>query len=116
MTDITRIKPGERMSQAVSHGGLVWLAGQCGIAGQSVTEQTQDALAKVEALLLEAGSDKTRILNATIWLSDIASYDDLNAVWDAWIPDGCAPARACGESRLAGEGYDVEIICVAAIA
>ncbi len=66
--------------------------------------------------MLEAGSDKTRILSATIWLSDIASYDELNAVWDAWIPDGCAPARACGESRLAGEGYDVEIICVAAIA
>ncbi len=114
MTDILRFNPGERMSQAVVYGNLVWLAGQCGTAGQSVTAQATEALGKIEKLLLEAGSDKTRILNTTIWLANIESYDELNAVWDAWIPEGCAPSRACAEARLAGKGYEVEIICIAA--
>ena len=114
MTDIKRIKTGKRMSQAVVYGGLVWLAGQCGTAGKSITEQTKEALEKVEGLLVEAGSDKTNILNTTIWLANIEAYDEMNAVWDAWIPEGEAPTRSCGESRLGGVGYDVEIICVAA--
>lgn len=116
MTDITRLRSSTRMSQIVVHGDTVWLAGQCGVAGTSITEQTQTALSKIEKYLLEAGSDRTRILSATIWLDDIRDYDAMNAVWDAWIPDGCAPARACGETRLGGQGYDVEIICVAALA
>jgi len=114
MTDIKRINTEPRMSQAVVHGGLIWLAGQCGTAGDSITEQTQQALDKVERLLEKAGSNKTRILNTTIWLADISDYDEMNAVWYAWVPAGSAPARACGESRLGGSGYDVEIICVAA--
>jgi len=114
MADITRIKTSARMSQAVIHGDLVWLAGQCGTAGESITAQTKEALQKIEDLLAQAGSDKSRILSTTIWLSDINDYDELNAVWDDWIPEGTAPARACGETPLAGEGYDVEIICVAA--
>lgn len=115
MTDIKRIETGRRMSQAVVNGGLVWLAGQCGKSGDSIPDQTRTALSKVERLLTDAGSDKTRILNTTIWLADIGDYDAMNAVWDAWIPEGCAPARACGEARLAGTRFDVEIICVAAV-
>lgn len=114
MADIKRIETGKRMSQAVVYGDLVWLAGQCGTAGKSITEQTKEALAGVERLLIEAGSDKTRILNTTIWLENIEAYDEMNAVWDKWIPEGYAPTRSCGESRLGGFGYDVEIICVAA--
>ena len=113
MTDTVRVKPGKRMSQAVACGDLVWLAGQCGTSGNSITEQTKEALEKIEKLLLETGSDRTRILNTTIWLANIDAYDEMNAVWDEWIPHGCEPSRACGETKLAGIGYDVEIICVA---
>lgn len=116
MADIERIGTGRRMSQAAAYGGLVWLAGQCGTAGDSIAAQTREALTKVDRLLLEAGSDKTRILATTIWLANIDDYDEMNAVWDAWIPEGFAPTRACGESRLGGSGYGVEIICVAAAA
>ena len=116
MTEIKRIDTGPRMSQAVVHGGLIWLAGQCGTAGESIAVQTQESLAKIERLLAEAGSDKARILSTTIWLADIEDYDEMNAVWDAWMPAGAAPARACGQTPLAGEGYGVEIICVAAVA
>ena len=114
MLDITRIGVGTRMSQAVVFGDLIWFAGQCGTAHTSITEQTREALAKIDGLLAEAGSDKTRILSTTVWLANIADYDEMNAVWDVWIPEGCAPARACGEAKLGGVGYDVEIICVAA--
>lgn len=114
MSEIARIGVGPRMSQAVVHGDLVWLCGQCGTAGADIATQTRESLAKIDRLLAEAGSDKSRILNTTIWLADIADYDAVNAVWDAWIPDGAAPARACGQTRLAGEGYRIEIICVAA--
>lgn len=114
MAEIKRIETGKRMSQAAIYGNLVWLAGQCGTAGESITVQTQETLAKIERLLTEAGSDKTRILNTTIWLANINDYAEMNAVWDAWVPDGCAPARACGEMRLGGVGFDVEIICAAA--
>jgi enamine deaminase RidA (YjgF/YER057c/UK114 family) len=114
MAEIKRIGIGKRMSQAAVHGDLVWLAGQCGTAGESITAQTQESLAKIERLLLKAGSDKSRILNTTIWLSNMDDYDEMNAVWDAWVPEGFAPTRACGESRLGGVGWSVEIICVAA--
>lgn len=114
MGDIKRIETGRRMSQATIYGDLIWLAGQCGTAGESVVKQTKEALEKIERLLLKAGSDRTRILNTVIWLADITTYDEMNAVWDEWIPEGCAPTRSCGESRLGGVGYEVEIICVAA--
>ena len=114
MAGIKRIETATRMSQAVVHGGLVWLAGQCGTAGESITAQTEESLANIERLLAKAGSDKTRILSATVWLANMDDYAEMNAVWDAWVPEGCAPARACGESRLGGVGYSVEIICVAA--
>lgn len=114
MADIKRIATSKRMSQVAVYGDLVWLAGQCGTAGKSITEQTEEALQNVERLLTEVGSDKTKILNTIIWLADIESYDEMNTVWDEWIPEGFAPTRSCGESRLGGVGYGVEIICIAA--
>lgn len=114
MTDIKRMHKGPRMSQIVAHGGLVWLAGQVGAPGESVTNQTKAILARIDELLAEAGSSKSRLLQATIWLDDMASFAEMNAVWDAWIDPENPPARACGESRLATPDYKVEIIVVAA--
>jgi len=114
MAAITRIEPGKRMSNAVIHNGTVYLAGQVGEPGADVATQTRQILAEVERLLALAGSDKTRILKAQIWLSDISTFDQMNAVWDAWVAPGNAPARATGESKLAGPEYLVEIIVTAA--
>lgn len=102
------------MSQAVVHNQTVYLAGQVGAPGESVTEQTRAVLAQIERLLREAGSDKSRILSATIWLADMADFAEMNVVWDAWIGGQDAPARATGESKLAAPEYKVEIIVVAA--
>jgi enamine deaminase RidA (YjgF/YER057c/UK114 family) len=111
---ITRLESGARMSQAVVHGDTIYLAGQVGTPGAPVAEQTREVLAAIDRLLGAAGSDKTRILSATIWLADMADFAAMNAVWDAWVAPGHAPARATGESRLAAPGYKVEIIVVAA--
>lgn len=102
------------MSQAVIHGDTVYLAGQVGAPGKSVTEQTQVVLAQIDALLAETGSAKSRVLSATIWLADMADFAEMNAVWDAWIGGQDAPARATGEAKLATPDYKVEIIIVAA--
>lgn len=115
MTDITRIEPGKRMSNAVIHNGVVYLAGQVGETGTTVTEQTRACLAEIDRLLAQAGTDKTRILKAQIWLADIATFAEMNAVWDEWVPAGNPPARATGESKLATPDYLVEIIVTAAI-
>ena len=115
MTDIRRIEPGTRMSQAVVHGDTVWLAGQVGAPGESVTEQTKAILARIDNLLAEAGTDKSRLLQATIWLASMDDFVEMNAVWDAWVAPGNPPTRACGESRLATPDYRVEIIVVAAL-
>ena len=114
MTDIIRFQTNQRMSQAVVHGGLVWLAGQVGAEGESVTAQTEAILAKIDDLLSQAGTDRTRILQTTIWLANMDDFAEMNAVWDAWVPEGHASTRACGEARLATDGFKVEIICVAA--
>lgn len=114
-TDITRIECGQRMSKAVVHNGVAYLAGQVGEPGTSVAEQTRECLAQVERLLAEAGTDKTRILYAQIWMADMADFAEMNAVWDAWVPAGNAPARATGEARLATPDYKVEIIVTAAV-
>ncbi|OWJ78358.1 RidA family protein [Haematobacter missouriensis] len=114
MSDITRIETGARMSEAVVYNGLIFLAGQIGAPGASVREQTEAALAEVDRLLAAAGSDKTRILSAQIWLADIADFAEMNAVWDAWVAPGHTPARATGESKLAAPDYKVEVIVVAA--
>lgn len=111
---IQRIGSGPRMSQAVIHGDTVYLAGQVGAPGQSVTAQTQAVLASVDALLAQAGSDKSKILSATIWLADMADFAEMNAVWDVWVDGKDAPARATGEANLATPDYKVEVIVVAA--
>lgn len=112
---IRRIEAGPRMSQAVIHGNTVYLAGQVGTPGKSVAEQTADILAKVERLLKEAGSDKSKILQAIIWLADMKDFAEMNAVWDKWVDGKDAPARATGEAKLAGPEYLVEIIITAAV-
>ncbi len=114
MTEIARFQTATRMSKIVIHGDTIYLCGQVGTAGASVAQQTQDCLDKIEALLAEAGSDKTRILQTTIWLADMSDFAEMNAVWDAWVPEGHAPARACGEAKLARPELRVEMIVVAA--
>ena len=113
---ITRFHSGPRMSQAVIHGDTVYLAGQVAdeAKGKSVGEQTRDVLAAVDRLLAEAGSEKSKILSATVYLADIATFAEMNAKWDAWVPSGSAPARATVEAKLAAPAYAVEIACIAA--
>lgn len=113
---IRRINPGPRMTQAVVHGNTVYLAGQVAAeAKPSVAEQTKQVLAQIDHLLKEAGTDKTKLLSATIWLTDIRSFDEMNGVWDAWVSPGNAPARATVEAKLAGPKFLVEIAVIAAL-
>jgi len=103
------------MSQAVAHNGIVHLAGQVAAdTSADVAGQTRQILEAIEALLAEAGSDKTRILSATIYLADIGKFAQMNAVWDAWVPAGHTPARATVEARLATPAHTVEIQVIAA--
>ncbi|WP_373085299.1 RidA family protein [Sneathiella sp.] len=111
---IERIGAGSRMSQAVVHGDTIYLAGQVGAPGESAAAQTKAICAAIEGLLAKAGSSKSKMLQATIWLSDMAYFSEMNAVWDAWIDPQNPPTRACGESKLATPDYKVEIIIVAA--
>ncbi len=111
---IERHHTGPRMSQIVKHGDTIYLAGQVGTAGASLADQTRDCLAKVDALLAEVGSSKEKILQATVWLADMKDFAAMNEVWDAWVAEGHAPTRACGESKLATPEYLVEVIVVAA--
>lgn len=113
---IARIETGARASQAVIHNGTVYLAGQVGTPGDAVGMQTDTILRNIERLLQAAGSSKAHILSAMIWLADMADFEAMNAVWDAWVADIEAPARATGESRLAAPEYRVEIVIVAATA
>jgi enamine deaminase RidA (YjgF/YER057c/UK114 family) len=113
---IQRYEVGPRMSQAVVHGGLAYLAGI--VADDlvpSVADQTRQILGKIDRLLAMAGSDKTRILKANIWLSDIRRFDEMNAVWEGWVASGHTPARATVEARLASPGYLVEIMVEAVV-
>ncbi len=112
---IRRLESGPRMSQAVIHGNTVYLAGQVGAPGQSVAAQTTAILESIDRLLAEAGSSKSRLLQATIWLDSMDDFAEMNAVWDAWIDPENPPARAAGESRLARPDFKVEIIVVAAL-
>ncbi|KPP87056.1 MAG: putative translation initiation inhibitor, yjgF family [Rhodobacteraceae bacterium HLUCCO07] len=110
---IERSHVNQRMSQIVKHNGVVYLAGQVG-EGDTVAEQTRDCLDKVAALLEEAGSSVENILQAVIWLADMDDFAEMNEVWDAWVPEGHAPARACGEAKLALSKFRVEVIVIAA--
>lgn len=115
MSDITRIECGPRMSQAVVHNGIAYLAGQVGAPGASVGDQTQAVLDQVDRLLAAAGTDKTRMLTAQIWLADMGDFAAMNAVWDTWVPQGHCPARWTGEAKLATPDYKVEIIITAVV-
>ena len=113
---IERIEVGPRMSQAVIHGDTVYLAGVVADrrAGTSVADQTTQVLQRIDELLAKAGSDKSKLLKANIWLRDIADFDEMNSVWDKWVAPGNTPARACVESRMAAPDILVEIQVTAA--
>jgi enamine deaminase RidA (YjgF/YER057c/UK114 family) len=113
---IQRHEVGARMSKAVVHGNTVYLAGIVADAakGKSVTEQTKDILAQIDGLLAKAGTDKSKLLTANIWITDMANFAEMNAVWDTWVSAGNTPARATVEAKLAAPDYKVEIMVVAA--
>jgi enamine deaminase RidA (YjgF/YER057c/UK114 family) len=96
------------------HNGLVYLTGQVGTPGKTASEQTKEVLEKIEALLAQAGTDKTRILHVTLWLDDLAYFREVNAIWDEWMPRECAPARSTGQVKLAADGLLVEMTVTAA--
>ena len=114
---IQRLHSGPRMSQTVVHANTVYLSGQVaqGAPGGSVGAQTEDILATIDSLLAEVGSDKSKALSATIWLTDMADFAEMNAVWDAWIDPNNPPVRACVQSpALAAPQFSVEIMVTAA--
>jgi enamine deaminase RidA (YjgF/YER057c/UK114 family) len=113
---IQRFETGPRMSQAVVHGNTVYLAGIVAntTAGDSVTKQTQEILSIIDGHLAKAGTDKSKLLTATIYLTDMKTFADMNAAWDAWVSAGNTPARATVEVKLAAPQYHVEIMVTAA--
>ena len=113
---IERHDVGPRMSQMVVHGDTVYLAGIVAQAnkGKSVTDQTREILTTIDNYLAKAGSNKTKLLRANIWITDMANFAEMNAVWDAWVAPGQTPVRACVEAKLATPDYKVEIMVVAA--
>jgi enamine deaminase RidA (YjgF/YER057c/UK114 family) len=114
--NIERKEVGARMSQIVIHGDTVYLAGVVAHAnkGKIVTEQTKEVLSTIDKYLALAGSNKTKLLTANIWLAEMANFAEMNAVWDAWVAPGATPVRACVEAKLASPDYGVEIMVVAA--
>ncbi|MBV5262686.1 RidA family protein [Pinisolibacter aquiterrae] len=112
---IRRLELLKRTSMVSIHRDTVYVAGQCGSVGDDIRTQTRTALAKVERWLEAAGSDKSKLLQATIWLADMADFDAMNEVWEAWIDPANPPCRATGVVRPAVAGLDVEVIVVAAL-
>ena len=115
---IKRIKAGPRMSQAVVHGNVVYLAGQVcppDAGATSVGAQAKVILGQIDALLAEAGTSKQNLLSASIWLKDIGTFAEMNEVWDKWVAPGAPPARATVEARLAGPQYLIEVAVIAAL-
>lgn len=116
MSEISRMETGARMSRIVTHNKVVYLCGQVADNGDApIGPQTKSMLDKVDALLEQAGSSRSHMLSATIYLRDIKDFNAMNEVWDAWVPEGCAPARACVEARLAREDLLVEVSITAAL-
>ena len=113
---IQRFDTGPRMSKAVVHGDTVYLAGLTAdkAKGQSVTEQTKEILSLIDGYLKQCGTDKSKLLRTNIWLADIKTFNEMNAVWDAWVSPGNTPARATVEAKLAAPEFTVEIMVVAA--
>ena len=115
MTEVVRIERLKRTSMVSIHNGIAYVAGMCGNAGDSIQDQTRVCLQKVDRWLAEAGTDKSKILRAEIWLSDKSQFDAMNEVWEEWVDPENQPSRAAGIAPPAAEGYDVEIIVTAAI-
>lgn len=111
---IKRFETGPRMSQAVVHNGTVYVAGQVA-KGATVKDQTTSVLKQIDALLAAAGTDKSKLLSATIWLVNMGTFAEMNSVWDPWVSPGNTPARACVESKLATPEYLVEIAVICAV-
>lgn len=113
---IQRFETGPRMSQVVVHGDTVYLAGVVAnkTAGESVTKQTEEILSIIDGHLAKAGTDKSRLLSATIYITDMKTFAEMNAVWDGWVSSGNTPARATVEAKLAAPRYNVEIMVIAA--
>ena len=103
-----------RYSDVVAHGNTVYLVEVPQTLSADISVQTREVLASVERLLVQAGSNKSRLLLVTVYLRDMADYAAMNAVWDDWVPEGTAPARACIETRLANPGMRIEVVVVAA--
>ena len=112
---VKRLNVGPRMSQAVVHGDTVYLAGQVAADEPTVKGQTQAILKKVDGLLAAAGTSKAKLLSATIYLADMATFDEMNAVWDAWVDPANTPARATVQAKLAQPKYLVEIAVIAGL-
>ena len=113
---IQRINPGKRLSEAVVHGNTVYLAGEVPDSGdKDIGGQTEEVLAKIEKLLKQAGSDKTKLLSAQIFLPDMKDFAGMNVAWEKWVVAGQTPARATIEAKLANPAYKVEIMCIAAV-
>jgi enamine deaminase RidA (YjgF/YER057c/UK114 family) len=115
-TSIERFHSGPRMSKIVRHAGVIYLCGQTsgGSPARDAGEQTREVLARIDALLAEAGSGRERILAATVHLREMADFAAMNREWEAWLPAGAAPARTTVEARLAAPELRVEITVVAA--
>jgi enamine deaminase RidA (YjgF/YER057c/UK114 family) len=113
---IERHETGPRMSKAVIHGDTVYLAGIVADSpkGKSTAEQTTSILSQIDSFLATAGTNKTKLLSANIWITDMANFAEMNAVWDGWVSPGNTPARATVEAKLASTDYKVEIMVVAA--
>ena len=113
---IKRIETGPRMSKAVIHGDTVYLAGiVADNPDYDANNQTRQILAEIDRILALAGTDKSKLLKANIWLTDMADFAAMNQAWDNWVAEGCTPARATVESRLAAPAYKVEIMVTAAL-
>jgi len=110
---IERIGTSERSSKIVKHQGVVYLSGQVG-DGESLHEQAEDCFNRIDLALAEAGSSRENLLQAIVWLSDMGDFAEFNKLWNAWVPEGHAPARACGEVKMAREILKVEITVMAA--
>ena len=114
MNKIIREETNERMSQIVVHNDIIYLSGQVGNRdSNNVSSQTTEVLDKIDRLLQSVGSNKNKILSATIYLSDISSFEEMNKIWDKWLPENCAPARATVEAKLAFPEFLVEICIIA---
>ena len=115
--EIRRIHSGKRISRVVVHNGIAYLAGILALEkrGSTVAEQTRDILAMIDRLLAQAGTDKTKLLTANIFMADIRDAEEMNEVWEAWLPDGCAPARTTVEGRATSREHAVKIAVTAAI-